>query len=595
MRTSNHLRTNRSPTSFDTVRYGELAAAIALLGFLFTLPEYVTSLPASPYTPWSIEALVIATLLAASSTSRFPRAARTIGVVVCMGYLFYAWYDALVYTATYRNGIVYEDVQFVTNALYLVPELATPDLMGPALLGGAAAIGMGAMIPYLVRSMQAGGTTPSGWVLLFSLHLIAWPVVLWHAPAQEWGTEHRTYREVREDYHLRTLTAKIHANIDASLALRQFITTLDEEPLDSTYYDYADLDLSDAQPPLYWFLIESYGMVMTRHPELREPFAHLVQQLERDLAADGWHVATATGPAPIQGGRSFLAHATLLSGMHINRQLLNSRLQRYRDYPFLVRTLQDQGYTTIGLQPPNRARPGLPLSDPYQFDTTLFFDDLGYEAPHYGWGKIPDQYSLYYTHENALPHNTPYFLFFAMADSHALWRHGKSPFVEDWRAFNQAPDTTDQAARAWMLQQSRTDQNDLLPRDVQQSIIFNQPPQMRYLRTVAHNFRLIRHYLAHDAPDDALVWILGDHQPPVFELEDAEVPIHVLTRDPERLEPFLAEGFERGLRPHPETQATWPLEGLYSLTMRALAQYNGYPPEAVPLRPHGVSYRMMDP
>ena len=595
MRTADRLLTDRTSTSSEATRYGALAAAIALLGLLFTLPEYFTSLPASPYTPWSVDALVIATLIAASSTSRSPRTARVVGVAASLIYLLYAWYDALVYTATYRNGIFYEDVQFVTNALYLIPELTTPDLLVPAILGVGAAAGMAAMIPYLIRAMQAGGTIPGGWALLFSLHLIAWPVVLWYAPAEEWGTEHRTYREVREDYHLRTLTAKIHANIDASLELRRFITTLDEEPLDSTYYDYADLDLSASQPPLYWFLIESYGMVMTRHPELREPFVHLVQELERDLAAAGWHVATTTGPAPIQGGRSFLAHATLLSGMHINRQLLNSRLQRYRNYPFLVRTLQEHGYQTVGLQPPNRARPGLPLSDPYQFDTTLFYDDLGYEGPHYGWGRIPDQYSLYYTHENVLPLDDPFFLFFAMADSHALWRHGKSPFVRDWRLFNQAPDTTDQAARGWMLQQSRTDHNDLLPRDVQQSFIFNQPPQMRYLRTVAHNFRLIRHYLTNDAPDDALVWILGDHQPPVFELEDAEVPIHVLTRDPEKLEPFLEHGFERGLRPNPEAQTTWPLEGLYSLTMHALARYNDHPPEAVPLRPDGVSYRMMDP
>ncbi|MES3630713.1 MAG: hypothetical protein PPP56_11175 [Longimonas sp.] len=577
--------------------FGALAAALSILSLLLMLPGYLTPIPASPFAPWSVEVLVLATLLAATAyTAR--QSTRWVATAVYIGYLLYALYDALVYTAFQRHGILYEDLRFLTNAFYLISEQAEPTML---LTGAVALLALGsllAMIPRCMQALQHGGTTPAGWALLFGLHLVAWPVVLWHAPAEEWGTEHRAYREVREDDRLRTLTAQIHANLDASRQLRDLLQEMGDAPPDSAYYAYTDLTLTD-RPPLYWFIIESYGQVLTTHPDLQAPFARVLRRVEEALAADGWHMATTTGPAPIRGGRSWLAHATLLSGAHIHRQVLDDRFKSHPSYPTLVRTLQHHGYHTIGLQPPNRARPGLPLRDPYQFDTALFYDDLQYEGPSYGWGGIPDQYSLYFTHENILPRDQPFFLFFAMADAHALWRHGLAPYVDHWERFNQAPTDSDGAARRWIRQHTQSTRDGLLPDSLTQRLILNQPPEIRYLRTVTHNWRLIRDYLQADAPDDAVVWVFGDHQPPVLPLEDSDVPIHIFARDPDRLQPFLEQGFTRGLALPDAPDQQWPLEGLYSLTMRALAQYNAQhndpPNEAAPLRPEGVPYRMLAP
>ncbi len=556
------------------------------------LPGHLTPIPISPFAPWTPEALVLATLLAATVYLPGKRWILGLGVAASLTYWTYAWYDALVYTAFHRHGILYEDIRFVVDALYLIPELASPERAVLGVGAVAAAIGMGAMMPRLVRAFREAGHLRATWALLLALHLMAWPYVLWHAPAEEWGVEHRAYREIREDERLRTLTAQIHANVDASRALHRLVNTLDQGRTDSTYHHYADLELQE-RPSIYWFLIESYGQVLATHPELKAPYAALLDSVETALQDDGWHMATAAGTAPIRGGRSWLSHATLLSGVRIHRQLLNDRLESHARYPSLVRTLQAHGYHTVGLKPPNRARPGLPLYDPYDFDEIFYLNDLNYEGPRYGWGIVPDQYSLYYTHEQALDGNEPFFLFFSMVDSHALWKHGLIPYVDDWRVFNNAPGVSDGGDRRW-IREHRRDAPELAPDSLSARFIFQQAPHLRYFRTIAHNWRLLRDYIRADAPDDALVWVMGDHQPPVLSSESSDVPVHVFARNPERLDPFLEQGFTRGLAPSPE-QSTWPMEGLYSLTMRALAQYNDLSPESAPLRREGVPYRMLAP
>jgi hypothetical protein len=49
-----------------------------------------------------------------------------------------------------------------------------------------------------------------------------------------------------------------------------------------------------------------------------------------------------------------------------------------------------------------------------------------------------------------------------------------------------------------------------------------------------------------------LVILLGDHQPPAVvggELKEWTVPIHVLSRDPDLIAPFIAAGYLEGIVP----------------------------------------------
>ena len=78
---------------------------------------------------------------------------------------------------------------------------------------------------------------------------------------------------------------------------------------------------------------------------------------------------------------------------------------------------------------------------------------------------------------------------------------------------------------------------------------------------------------------DALVVILGDHQPPGFisgEKQPWTVPIHVLSRDPDLLNPFIAKGYVDGPMPPHDGD----FKGMESFLGDFLAAYAPPPAEA---------------
>jgi hypothetical protein len=73
-----------------------------------------------------------------------------------------------------------------------------------------------------------------------------------------------------------------------------------------------------------------------------------------------------------------------------------------------------------------------------------------------------------------------------------------------------------------------------------------------YLKSLKYDFAVLGDWLARYVSGDALVILLGDHQPPAVvggELRQWTVPIHVLSRDPDLVAPFVAAGYVAGLVP----------------------------------------------
>jgi hypothetical protein len=83
---------------------------------------------------------------------------------------------------------------------------------------------------------------------------------------------------------------------------------------------------------------------------------------------------------------------------------------------------------------------------------------------------------------------------------------------------------------------------------------------------------VLHSYMANFVKDDSLVIILGDHQP-VSELTENSsswaVPVHVLSRDPDLVAPFVARGYAHGMVPG---QTTGSME---SFLLDFLADYSG--------------------
>jgi hypothetical protein len=572
----------------DALRFG---AAVLVLSVLPFGPALVSALPLSPYFPLCIEVLVLVTVLAYAGGTRAEGVARALGVMGMLLLVAYEAYDAVVYEAFRRSGILYEDLQFVDNLTYLAFDLGTWRLAGAAVGGllavGALAEGVRRCVGVVVRAGRHGGCRAA----LLAAHLVAWPLVIVVGPQLQWGTPTLTYQTTSDQVRIRTVATKALANAQASLRLDALLDSLGTAPVDSTYHAYDALAL-ERRPSIYLFAVESYGSILDRAPTLRGPYRRVLRRVEDTLRADGWHMASARLDAPVRGGRSWLAIASLLTGVRVDRQLVYNRFQdEPGDTPHLVRFLDRQGYRTVALQPYTYPRPGLPVRNLYDFDVTLYRDDLQYEGPRYGLANAPDQYSLHFTHHTQLaPSPDPFFLFFETVSTHALWNYGLAPYLSDWREFNAVEGSVYEQKQA--LTRRGSAPTPLLPDSITAPRIYDEPMPRRYLRHIAYDLHVLRTYLAEKASDGSLVLLLGDHQPPLLDTQSSETPLHVLSTDPALVDHVRQYGLTNGLVRTDRTP-TLRQEGLYSLLVRALAAHDAGPRADTtalpPYRPEGVS------
>ena len=97
-----------------------------------------------------------------------------------------------------------------------------------------------------------------------------------------------------------------------------------------------------------------------------------------------------------------------------------------------------------------------------------------------------------------------------------------------------------------------------------------------YLRLVEYTYRWIGGYLRLPPSRDTVYVLLGDHQPTANvsgEGASWDVPVHIISRDPQLLERFIAQGFAAGLEP-PRT----PLGGMHELTAMLLQAFGPVAP-----------------
>jgi hypothetical protein len=120
--------------------------------------------------------------------------------------------------------------------------------------------------------------------------------------------------------------------------------------------------------------VESYG----RSTLERQPYASTVQgtlaDFEHHVKAAGFGVRSAWTTAPIHGGQSWLAHATLLSGLKIDDQRRYESLL-VSERRTLVADFGRAGWRTLAVLPATR-RPW-PEGRFYGFDRVYAAKDLG--------------------------------------------------------------------------------------------------------------------------------------------------------------------------------------------------------------------------
>lgn len=496
-----------------------------------------------------LAALLLVLALAAARWSVKGRALRYALIGICFAFVLGRYVDVTVPALMGRSINLYWDSQHVPRvaAMFVdsVPgwQLALGVLALLALL--AALI---ALLRWALDAILAALARPAGrrWLGALSLTLLA----LYGAGrlSPRLPTEHRFALPVAGMF------AEQFRLMLAATVLRDRNWLAARRPLPES--DLARLERGD----LFVLFFESYGALVFDDPRFAAPLAGEFAALERSLAVAGWRSASARAESSTFGGVSWLAHSSLLSGVRIADQgdyqgLLAS------DRATLVARFAAAGYRAVAVMP------GLkypwPEGEFYRFDRIYNTERLDYRGPTYGWMAIPDQYSLYRVHRiEATPADRPpLFVFFPTINSHAPFAP-LPPYQPDWTRFDAAAAP---AATETMELESR---------------LGGEALAAAYVQSVRYNLAVLGGYLRQHAPPNALLLVLGDHQPPaVVGGRDIswQVPVHLFSRDPRLVDAFVAAGFKPGMTPG--AAALGGIETLGPLLLRTL--HGGRPMQGI--------------
>jgi hypothetical protein len=285
---------------------------------------------------------------------------------------------------------------------------------------------------------------------------------------------------------------------------------------------------------VYLIYLESYGTTVFDTPEFRAGLDDALRQFERSLHAGGYTIASNRLVSPTFGGGSWLAHATLASGIRLDDPILYTLLLD-AGRKLLPAYFKDAGWRTIDIAPGIKA-PSERAIAAWGFDREISASDLDYRGPSFGWFAIPDQFTLDRAAaiRSALGPVPPVFTQLILVSSHIPFAP-VPPYLADWNdsgSFASVP----AAAIKDVLRQP--DWTRLAP---------------AYLNSLRYDLAALRGWLTDRIRGDGLVILLGDHQPPAIVGGQPHppwtVPIHVLSRDPELVAPFVAQGYVSGLFP----------------------------------------------
>jgi hypothetical protein len=286
---------------------------------------------------------------------------------------------------------------------------------------------------------------------------------------------------------------------------------------------------------VYVVFLESYGAVAFDDRAMHAALAREREGLLAAVAASGRRVVSAFVRSPTFGGASDLAHLSLLSGIDLSDPLRHDLLL-LSDRPTLLSHFRGHGYETFGVYPALTWE--WPEVAYYGYTHLIDGRTLGYHGPEFGYWKIPDQYAMakFEAIHPLSAASPPRFTVFATMNTHAPFRP-VPPYQPDWaRLLSDEPFDRDDAARAIA---EGTGWHDLVP---------------AYTRTLDYQFRWLAGWLARPRARDAVIVLIGDHQPLGSVTGRGarwDVPVHVIASDPLVLEGLSKRGFRAGLDPAP--------------------------------------------
>lgn len=283
---------------------------------------------------------------------------------------------------------------------------------------------------------------------------------------------------------------------------------------------------------VYLVFIESYGHTVFANQNYFSTIEPVLQRFGDSLEDQGFSSVSHFMKAATYGGASWLSHAAIASGVRTYDQtqfnlVLNSDIKPLAQY------FNEAGYRTISVMP-NTTMPW-PEGEFFSYQKHYYAWDLEYNGPQYGWSTMPDQFVLDSLLRQELQNRKqPLFIEYVLISSHAPF-HQQPPYLEDW---------------------SQIDDGSIYHK--KQSVTFPiiwpdlTNASEAYMTSIMYVLRTLESYITQFIDDDALIILLGDHQPNVQITGENtlwSVPIHIISRNSEFLKPFKERGYIPGLMP----------------------------------------------
>jgi hypothetical protein len=281
--------------------------------------------------------------------------------------------------------------------------------------------------------------------------------------------------------------------------------------------------------------VESYGRDAVEDPEFAAQVGAVLEAGDHRLSAAGFASRSAFLTSPTAGGSSWLAHATLLSGLWIDNQ------QRYDALPSshrmtLTSAFRRANWRTVGVMPGNDS--AWPESGSLGYDRIYDANEMGYKGPRFSWATMPDQYTLArFKHtEDAAQDRRPVMAEITLVSSHAPWE--PIPRLIDWKAIGDGSVFNTMSAA----------------NDPPDAILTRNPGRVRtdYRASIEYSLSSLISYVETYGDDNLVVIFLGDHQPsPIVTGQGAsrDVPISIVSRDRSLFDRISPWGWQEGLKP----------------------------------------------
>jgi len=284
---------------------------------------------------------------------------------------------------------------------------------------------------------------------------------------------------------------------------------------------------------IYLFIVESYGytaFAKNEHFVILEP---LYRTLQKKLQDSGYGIVSKFLGSPVIGGYSWLADSTLLTGVRICSQVEYDSLLE-SDTQSLVSLLNDAGYFTV-LSAPGTLREWPEGECFYGFNRYVYAKDFHYKGPEFSFVPVPDQFCIYDIHRRIVQRAAePFFIQYLLVSSHAPFNRIPD-YIDDWTEIDDGSVYYEREnhffENTWFSGKQYTE---------------------GYTAAISYVLTVITEYLTGFLNDEALVIIVGDHQPkyPVTERgQPLSVPMHLISRNKTILRKFEKMGYTPGMTP----------------------------------------------